>query len=140
MHESEVRVMLVDDNQDWTHLIRSTLHNKNGFRVVCEVSDGISAIEKAAELQPDLIILDIGLPKLNGIESSRRIASLAPKSIVLFLTENHDPEVIREAMGTGALGYVLKSQAANDLLPAVESLLAGATFISKQDPPTHRTA
>ena len=131
MQRSPVRIMVVEDHAIWSQFVRSMLHNRNGFRVVCEVSDGLEATLKAGELKPDMIVLDIGLPSLNGIEAARRIACLAPQSKILFLSENRDVEVVREAMSTGARGYVFKSQAATELLPAVESVLGGGTFRSE---------
>jgi CheY-like chemotaxis protein len=94
------------------------------------VADGSEAVQKARELQPDLILLDIGLPSLNGIEAARRIRSVSPNSKILFVSENHSSDVIEEALRTGALGYVVKSDAASDLLLAVEAVLQGKRFVS----------
>ena len=88
-------------------------------------------MQQAQALQPDLILLDIGLPALNGIEAARQIGKVSPASKILFVTENRSAEIATEAMGTGASGYVVKSDAARELLPAVEAVLAGRRFVSK---------
>jgi DNA-binding NarL/FixJ family response regulator len=87
-------------------------------------------VRKAQELQPDLILLDIGLPGLNGIEAARRIRTLSPQSRILFVSQESSADVIEEAMNSGALGYVVKTQAASDLLAAVEAVREGRTFVS----------
>ena len=84
----------------------------------------------AEELQPDLILLDIGLPTINGIETARRIRQVSPASKILFVSETRSPEVAEEALNTGAVGYVLKSDAAGELLPAIRAVLAGKRWIS----------
>jgi CheY-like chemotaxis protein len=92
--------------------------------------DGLEAVQKAQQLQPDLILLDIGLPALNGIEAARRIRELSPKSKILFLSENRSWDIAEEALRTSAGGYVVKSDAAGELLPAVEAVLKGKRFVS----------
>ena len=95
-----------------------------------ETSDGLEAVHKAEELQPDLILLDIGLPTLNGIEVARRIQVVSPTSKILFVSENRSPEIAEEALRTGAGGYVVKSDAVGELLPAVKAVLEGKQFMS----------
>jgi DNA-binding NarL/FixJ family response regulator len=94
------------------------------------VSNGLEAVQKAQELKPDLILMDIGLPGLNGIEAARRIRTLAPDSKIIFLTQESSPEVVREAVSLGASGYVLKSQAETDLLIAVDAVLQSKQFFN----------
>jgi DNA-binding NarL/FixJ family response regulator len=94
------------------------------------VFDGLEAVQQAQQLQPDLIILDIGLPKLNGIEAARRIREVSSKSKILFVSENRSVDVAQESLKNGAGGYVLKSGAAGELLPAVRVVLEGRRFIS----------
>jgi DNA-binding NarL/FixJ family response regulator len=101
-----------------------------GWHVVCEVSDGLEAVQKAEELKPDLILLDVGLPKLNGIEAARQIRKLAPNSKILFLSGLDSPDIAGGASNTGASGYVVKSDAGNELLSAVEAILQGKRFVS----------
>lgn len=100
------------------------------MRVVCEVSSGLLAVEKAQELKPDLILMDIGLPDVNGIETARRIRKSAPESRIIFLTQESSSEVVQAAIGLGANGYVLKSVAETDLVTAVETVIQGKQFFS----------
>jgi DNA-binding NarL/FixJ family response regulator len=124
------RVILVDDFQPWRVFESTALHNKPELQIVGEASDGLQAVQKAQELQPDLILLDIGLPTLNGIEAAGRIRRLSPASKILFVSENRSPEIVEKALGTGASGYVVKSDAAGDLLRAVTTVLSGERFVS----------
>src|SRR5208337_1963779 len=99
-------------------------------RVIGEVSDGLDAVQKAVELQPDLILLDIGLPSLNGIEAAQRIRKLVPESKIVFLTQESSADVVQEALRLGARGYVVKMMAGSELLTAVEAVLLGKPFFS----------
>ncbi len=130
MGKSPIRVLIVDDFVRWRRFFSTTIPKEPEILLVGEASDGLEAVQKAQELQPDLILLDIGLPALNGIEAARRIQKLSPASKILFVSENRSAEIVEEAMGTGANGYVLKSDAARDLLPAVTAILGGGYFIS----------
>jgi DNA-binding NarL/FixJ family response regulator len=108
----------------------STLEKRGDLHVVCEVSDGLEAVQKAEELKPDLILLDVGLPTLNGIDAAREIRKLAPESKIIFLTQECSAEVVQAALNLGARGYVLKITAASELLAAVEAVLRGDQFVS----------
>ena len=125
-----MRILVVDDFVLLRRYVTSILQNEPGWHVVCEVSDGLEAVQKAEEMTPDLILLDIGLPKLNGIEADRQIRKLAPKSKILFLSEFGDLNVAREALNTGAAGYVVKSDAGSELLSAMEAVFQGQRFVS----------
>ena len=127
-----VRILLVDDFEGFRSFTSSLLRKQPGFQIVADVLDGPEAVQKAEELKPDLVVLDIGLPKLNGIEAARQIRAVSPESKILFLTGNDDPKVAREALDTGATGYVAKSDAAVELLSAVEAVLLGKQYISKR--------
>ncbi len=94
------------------------------------MSDGLEAVRKACELRPDLILLDIGLPRLNGIEAARQIRTLVPESKIIFLTQESSAEVVEEALRLGACGYVKKLKAAKDLLAAVQAVVSGNQFVS----------
>ena len=100
------------------------------MEVVCELSDGLAAVQKAVELKPDLVLLDIGLPGLNGIEAGRQIRKLVPNAKIIFLTQESSADVVQEALRLGALGYVVKTRAGSDLMPAVEAVLQGKQFAS----------
>ena len=125
-----VRLLLVDDYQPWLRMLRSMLQKVTEVQVVGEASDGSAAVRQAQELQPDLILLDIELPTLNGIEAARRIRKVSPASKVLFLTQNHCWDIAEEALRSGGHGYVIKSKAASELLPAVGAVLQGEPFLS----------
>jgi DNA-binding NarL/FixJ family response regulator len=128
---SLVSILLVDDYVPWRRYVTSRLQKQPELQVVCEVSDGLEAIEQIAKLQPDLILLDIGLPSLNGIEVTRRIRDLAPKSKVLIVSQYPFADVVQEAFSFGACGYIDKSDA-GELLPAVEAVMQGKKFVSKR--------
>jgi DNA-binding NarL/FixJ family response regulator len=121
---------VVDDNEPFRRYVRAALSPKPELEIIGEASDGLEAVQKALELQPALIVLDIGLPGLNGIEAARRIRKLSPRSTILFLSQESAPEIIQEALCLGALGYVIKAHAARDLLIAVESVLGNKQFVS----------
>lgn len=127
---SPVRLLVVDDFEPWRRFIFSQLHEQLGLRIIDEACDGVEAVVKAGELQPDLILLDIGLPKLNGIEAARQIRELAPQSKILFVSRESSSDVIQEAFRVGAQGYVLKGNAESDLLAAVNQIIAGTRFLS----------
>jgi CheY-like chemotaxis protein len=105
------------------------LRKQPELQIICEASNGSEAVQKAEELQPDLILLDIGLPRLNGIEAARRIRKLSPKSKILFVSQESSADVVQEALSLGALGYVVKTHAGKDLLAAVEAVLQGRLFL-----------
>jgi DNA-binding NarL/FixJ family response regulator len=121
---------VVDDFEPWRRFASSTLRKKAGWQVVGEASDGLEAFQKAVELEPDLILLDIGLPSVNGIEAARRIREMVPEAKIIFLSEESSVEIVQEAMSFGACGYVFKTMAASDLLTAVETVLSGLKFVS----------
>ncbi len=123
------RVLVVEDFAPFRQFIRSTLVERADLQVICEVADGLEAVQKAEELKPDLILLDIGLPTLNGIEAARQIRKLAPESKIIFLTQESSADVRQEAISLGAWGYVVKATAATDLLAAVGAVIPGEHFV-----------
>ena len=125
-----IRILVVEDFEDWRRQVRFMIQARTEWQVIAEASDGSEAIQKAEKLKPDLIVVDVGLPKLNGIEAARKIRQLSPSSKIVFLSLNKDPEVVRTALSTGALGYVLKTDARSELLPAVDAVLRGKQFVS----------
>ena len=125
-----VRVFVVDDFEAFRRLLCSILEKMPELQVTCQASDGLEAVQRAEELQPDLILLDIGLPTLNGIEAARQIRRLSPESKIIFLTQESSTDVVQEGLNLGARGYVLKTRAALDLVAAVEAVLDGRRFVS----------
>jgi len=130
MGARSIRVLVVEDFEPWRRFISSTLQKQPELEISGQISDGLEAVRQAQELQPGLILLDIGLPTMNGIEAARRIREVSPASKILFASETRSPEIAEEALNTGAGGYVLKSDAASDLLPAIKAVLQGNRFVS----------
>jgi DNA-binding NarL/FixJ family response regulator len=120
----------VDDYEPWRRFERLTLLAQQDLQIIGEAADGDEAIQKVVELQPEVILLDISLPGLNGIEAARQIAKVAPNSKILFVTETRSIEMAEEALSTGAAGFVIKSDAARELLPAIKTVLEGRRFVS----------
>jgi len=127
---SLVRILVVDDYEPFRRFLCSMLTRKADLQIIGEALDGLEAVQKAEELQPDLIVLDIGLPTLNGIEAARQIRKFAPESKIIFVSQESSPEVVQEALGLGTCGYVVKSQAQRELLAAVDAVLEGRRFVS----------
>jgi DNA-binding NarL/FixJ family response regulator len=122
--------MVVDDFEPWRSFVSSTLLKGSTLQIVCEVADAEEAIAEATKIQPNLILLDIGLPRLTGIEAAHQIHQVAPASRILFVSEQSDPDVVRTALDAGGGGYVLKSDAGDELLPAIMAVLRGDQFLS----------
>jgi DNA-binding NarL/FixJ family response regulator len=130
LEKSQVAVLVVDDYEAFRKFICSVLVKNSRLEIVGEASDGLDAVCKAEQLQPDLVVLDLGLPKLNGIEVARQIRVSVPQSKILFLTLETSPDVVQEALSTGARGYVAKAKAGTELMAAVDAVLEGRRFIS----------
>jgi len=137
MAKRPIRVFVVDDYEPFRRFVTSTVGEQPELQTIGEASDGLEAVRKAQELQPDLILLDIGLPTLNGIEAARRIREHSPKVKILFLSENRSWDIVEAALRTGAGGYVVKSDAGSELLPAVDAVLQGKQFVSSSLPGHH---
>ena len=123
-----LRVLVVDDYEPFRQFVCSTLQKKTGLLVVGEAANGMEAIHMAAKLHPDIIVLDIGLPLLNGIEAAQRIRAVSPLSKILFVSQESSTDIVQEALSFGS-GYVIKTQAGNELLAAIEALRLGDRFI-----------
>ena len=127
---SFIRVLVVEDSAPFRQFIHSTLAKRPDLQIICEVADGLEAVQKAEELKPDLILLDIGLPTQSGIVAARQIRKLAPESKIIFLTQESSADIVQEGLNLGARGYVLKTTAAISLLAAVDAVLEGRQFVS----------
>jgi len=129
---SSSRVLVVEDSEPFRKFFCSTLGKRPELQVVGEVSDGLEAVERAERVQPDLIVFDIGLPSLNGIEAARQIRKVSPNSKILFVSQESSTDVVQEALGTGARGYVVKADAGSELLEAVDAVLRGEQFVGRR--------
>jgi len=125
-----IRILIADDYEGWRRQVRLLFEERPQWQVIAEASDGSEAVQKAEELKPDLILLDIGLPKLSGIEAARRIRQLSPNSRIIFLSLHNDLDIVRAALRTGAQGYLHKTNARSELVPAVDAVLRGKQFVS----------
>src|SRR5579872_1136556 len=126
-----VRILVVDDFAPFRQHTIATLNGQAGFQVVGEATDGLEAMQQLEVLKPDLVVLDIALPKLNGIETAKRIRQMSDCKI-LFLTGNPYPEVMQEAFGAGANGYLAKVDVAGELQPALQAVLSGKKYVSRK--------
>ena len=127
---TSIRVLVVEGFEPWRRSICSMLKRRAEFRVVGEAADGLAAVQEASKLKPDLILMAISLPNLNGIEAAKRICQAAPGTKIIFLTLNSDADVVQAALNSGAKGYVLKSDAGSELWPAIEAVLQGKQYVS----------
>jgi len=128
---SKVSILVAEDNQLWRNFIARTLQIESSFEIICEVVDGLQAILIAEQRRPTIALLDLGLPRLNGLDAARSIRELAPSTKIVFLSDHRDVEVVKAALAVGS-GYVLKSDAADDLVTAIHSAIKGERVLSRQ--------
>ena len=126
---SKIRVLLADDNEQVLKYVVEFLTD-NGCEVIGTVGDGQSAVDAATQLLPDILVLDISMPILNGMHAAKRVLEANLSIKILFLTAHRDTETCRAAMETGACGYVLKPRLASDLIPAIKFATEGRRFVS----------
>ena len=126
----KLRILIADDHGLVRRGIREVLHSRPGWRVIGEAANGREAVAKAIELKPDVAVVDIGMPELDGIEAARQIRAAVPKTKILVLTMNESDYLIRRALDAGANGYVLKSDLTESLPKAVEAIVAGKRFLT----------
>jgi DNA-binding NarL/FixJ family response regulator len=122
---ASIRVLVVDDFEPFREVVRLTLAERPELEIIGEASDGPEAIQKAVELKPDLILLDLGLPTMNGIEVARRSRELVPESRIIFFSQESSVDLVEEARRMGAWGYVVKAKARSQLLPTVDAVISG---------------
>jgi DNA-binding NarL/FixJ family response regulator len=128
--DGHIRVLLVEDHKPFRRYVASMLQEQANLQVIGEVGDGPQAVRQAEALQPDVILLDVGLPGINGIEAARQIGKVARKARIIFLTQECSPEVVQEAFDLGAWAYITKAHAGAELLPAVETVSRGERFLN----------
>ena len=125
------RLLVVDDFCLWRDCVQAHLRGHAKLRIAGFASDGFEALQKVEELHPDLVVLDIGLGKLSGIETARQIRRRNPECKIVFLTGHLDPEIVRAALDAGGCGYVHKRDASTELLPSLEAVLASRQYLSR---------
>lgn len=129
MAKSPIRILVVEDFEPFRAFVTSSLEQHPEFEIIGELSDGLEAVGRAAELNPDLVLLDVGLPSLNGIAAARRIREHSPQSKILFISGDQAPDIVEQALSTGAAGYLVKSDAGRELLVAVAAVLQGRQYL-----------
>src|SRR5580704_2731143 len=127
-----VRILVADDHHVVRTGLRALLESKSGWQVCAEAANGREAVEKARELKPDVAVLDIGMPLLNGVEATRQIRKLSPKTEILILTMHDSDLLVQEVLEAGALGYILKDDADRNLIAAVDALRQHKPYLSSR--------
>lgn len=128
---SFIRVLAVDDSERWQLYILKSFKTESDLKIVAQVGDGLEAVQKAAELCPDIIVMELSLSSINGLETTRRIRSVSANSKVLFFSEHRSKDLVAAAFEAGAHGYVLKSDAASDLVPSIRAILKNEEYLSR---------
>jgi len=130
LRTSLTRILLVEDFKPYRSLTATLLSHNPDLKVIGEAEDGSEAVAQAQQLRPDLILMDIGLPKLNGLEAARRMRDVLPSAKIVFLTQVADADVVKVAFNLGARGYIVKQQAETELLIAIAAVLSGKRFVT----------
>src|SRR6202023_2444582 len=127
-----LRILIADDHEVARTGIRALLESHSGWEVCAEARDGREAVEVACKFKPDVLLLDIGMPNLNGLDAARQILAMMPDARILILTVHDSEQVVREVLAVGARGFLLKSDAGRDLIAAVEALQHRRTFFTSK--------
>lgn len=127
---SVIQILIAEDFLPWQHFVSMKLQSEIDLRIISVATDGLEAVHKAKEVQPDLILMDLSLPRMNGIDATRQIRILSPGSRILFLSEHADSNLIQAALDAGACGYILKSDSGSDLILGIRAVLLGQPFVS----------
>jgi DNA-binding NarL/FixJ family response regulator len=127
---SAVRILIVDDSQEWRKLFSDLLRKERVFDIVGEATDGIIALLMVEKVNPTVVVLDINMPRLNGIEAAKRIRNFCPDTKIVFVSGEGDQDIVNEALRIGASGFVRKPSVWRDLVNAINAVLRGEAFIS----------
>jgi CheY-like chemotaxis protein len=130
--KAPIRTLVVEDFSAFRQYVCSTLQQQRELTIVGEAEDGLTAVRMASALQPQLILLDVGLPELNGIEAAERILELVPDCKILVLSQEFSPQMVEQALALGARGWVVKAHVHRDLLAALKAVLEGKLFCSRE--------
>jgi DNA-binding NarL/FixJ family response regulator len=126
----EIRILVADDNEFVRRAIRSVLKMEADFKIVCEATDGAEAIDESAKLQPAVVLLDLSMPGMGGLQAARQILEAAPHTEIVLLTEHAVAEMAHTALSMGIRGYVIKSDAAKDLADAIRTVIQKKQYVS----------
>jgi DNA-binding NarL/FixJ family response regulator len=129
MPKSQISILVAEDFEPFRQFVCAIFCTIPGLEVICETLDGVEAVEKAKALQPDIVLLDIGLQRLNGIEAARHITRVAPATKILFLSQESSVEMVQAAIEAGGHGYVVKTEAEKELATALDTILRGEQFL-----------
>ena len=128
---SVVKILVVDDALPWQRFVTTYFETKTEFKILTVAADGLQAVQKAHELRPDVILMDVSLPGMNGFEATREIRKISPNSKILFLSALGDSAIVQEAFSAGGSGYVLKQDSGMDLIPGIRAILLDQQFVSR---------
>lgn len=128
---SVTKILVVDDFLPWQQIVQEMLQSEADLKIIATATDGLEAVQKATELQPDVILMDLSLPRMNGFEAARQIRAASPASKILFLSNNRDFGLVEGALQVGGSGYVLKSDSSLDLVTGIRVILRGQQFVSR---------
>ena len=126
-----IRILVVDDSPDWQRFLLARFASNCDLKIIAVANDGLEAVQKAAELQPDLLLMDLNLPVMNGFDATRRIREVSPNCKVLFLTQNASRDLVSAAFEAGACGYIVKSDSGADLVPGIKAVFENQQFVSR---------
>lgn len=126
-----IRIVLVDDSPDWQRFLLVRLESERDLKLLAVANDGLEGVQKAVELQPDVMLMDLNMPVMNGFDAARRIREVSPNSRVVFLTANSSGDLVSAAFEAGACGYILKSDSGADLVPGIQAVFRNKQFLSR---------
>jgi DNA-binding NarL/FixJ family response regulator len=136
----DIQILVADDNEFVRRAIRSVLQMEPDFKIICEAADGVAAIDESTKLLPTVVLMDVSMPGIGGLEAARQILEIAPNTEIVLLTEHAVAEMARTALSMGIRGYVIKSDAAKDLADAIRTVIQKKQYVSSGLPLQPNTA